>query len=284
MKARPTILLVDLSNQLWRMSHVFSKLSHDGEFTGALYGVVRCVAQAMLHVRATRLVLCLDRRPYLRSIAYPDYKQLSRKDVDEELRAKVQVGMGQVLKLAAAVGIPTWGVPGFESDDLVAHVVAAERNRYDLVVAMSNDSDLGQLFWHPRFRLYRKMDKNTEQPIITTPDDFAKEWDLEPRDEYVRALAYSGTHNDLAGVHGIGPKKSADAVRSPAKWAAAMCVHGDIIRRNIPLIQLPHPELPKDLPVPRNTRINRNELIRFLGHYAIKPDSVIIDGMDMVGT
>lgn len=280
---KPTILLVDLSNQLWRSAHVFSGLTHDGVFTGGLYGVLLGYSHAMLDVGATRLVLCLDTKPYLRSRDYPEYKKLSRTEVDEDLAAAVQQSRRLVLDMCAELRIPTWGIKGFESDDLIGHVVMRDRHRYNLIVAQSNDSDLGQLFWHERFRIHKGVDKKTKRAIILDRAAFfADKFSITP-DQYVKALAYSGTHNDVAGVSGIGPAKSAKAVVDAEKWRAVVRDHGPMLARNEALIRLPHAEFPGNEPIPKNVRVNRQAFTRFLARYNIQPTTAMLDAVAQIG-
>lgn len=285
MTKKPVILLVDLSNQLYRNCHAQAELSYQGEFTGGLYGTLMSVCGAAVEVGARRLVFCMDHKPYLRSTEFPDYKMGARvKDVDEDLRERVGVSRGQVLALCKRLGLAAWSIPGFEADDLIAQVVFQHRMRYELVVAQSNDSDLGQLFFTDRFRLYRGWDKTAKRGVIHDRASFFADLGNITPEEYVLALSYSGTHNDVPGVHGIGPKKSAAAVRDPAKWAKVLRDHGPLIARNEALIRLPHRQFPRGTPVPTSERVRRNDLLVYLAKYGITPTPQMIEAFSIIGT
>lgn len=184
---------------------------------------------------------------------------------------------------APSCAFPTWSIKGFESDDLIGHVVVRDRHRYNLIVAQSNDSDLGQLFWHERFRIHKGVDKKSKRAIILDRAAFfADKLNITP-DQYVKALSYSGTHNDVEGVYNIGAVKSAKAVLDAEKWRAAVRDHGPMLARNEALIRLPHAEFPGNEPIPKNVRVNRQAFTRFLARYNIQPTTAMLDAVAQIG-
>lgn len=260
------LLAVDFSNQLYRATATHTELTHDGTFTGGLYGLLVGVASAIHHTRATDLVICRDTKPYRRSLLYPDYKAGREATRDPEVHALYRASEPLALECFDLLGVPVWAVPGFESDDLVAHAVRRYGWRFKHVVAMSNDADLWQLFDHPNFRIYRNAKQGLQGPELLLTDYAG----LTPA-QYVLALALSGTHNEVPGLEGIGPKKSAAMVREPSAWRRAAVEHAALLARNTALIRLPHAELTQDgpvlLPTAARTGFPRRSWYRWAGRY-----------------
>ena len=252
-------------------------LSSNGVFTGGLYGFLVSFAKAVRETRATHCVICRDTKPYLRSRTYPEYKQLRKKNSDPELLERYEFSTPLVLDALKAIGIDPWGIPGFESDDLIGYLARRDRHRYDRIIAASNDSDLWQLFDDvPNFAAFNK--------------DIADLWDgVKLRRvhgltaaEYMLATALQGTHNDIAGIPKVGPKTANDAVKDPAKLRALMASHSAIVERNLGLIKLPHPDFPLYVSPPRLRESSRRDLYRAMGRYDIEVTSSMVDAVDQL--
>ena len=258
------ILCVDLSNQAYKACHAFAGLTSEGRFTGGLYGFLVLIQKAARVINATDIVICQDTKPYLRSQMYPAYKSLRKEAQDPDLAEAVRYSITLVRELLDIIGWPLWSVQGFESDDLIAHVMRKYRHRYDLVVAMSNDSDLFQMFEFPNFAVYRG------KKGLYTRDDYIEEWQGMGTEQFLVAHALMGTHNEVEGIKGIGPVTARDMVSHPFKLRAAREKHAAIIDRNMQLIKLPHDKLPYRTQIPPYTRsYHERDLLRFCGRYDI---------------
>lgn len=153
--SRPTLLVVDLSNQVYKAVASHQGLTSKRVFTGGLYGFLVSLCVAIKETHAHEVVIGGDSRPYIRSRDYPMYKKLRAKDPDDPILKAFQQSMGLVKDLCVELGLPIWMVPGFEYDDLIAHCIMKYRHRYGKIVAMSNDSDLYQLLWAKNFSIYK---------------------------------------------------------------------------------------------------------------------------------
>lgn len=246
-------------------SHPDLTRARDELFTGGLYGFLQTFALTVRETQATHVIICKDCKPYRRSLDYPDYKLLRKARQDDELLDLYKASEPLVLELLELMGVPVWGVPGFESDDLVARLVESDRCRFVRIYAASNDSDLYQLLHHQRFAVFKDR-------LATVVDEEQLELlhGLTP-EEYMLASALRGTHNDIAGIPGIGEKKAAQAVKDPAKLRALRDSHGDIIDRNLALIRLPHPDFPSDARMPlRISGASSRDLYRWLARFDIE--------------
>lgn len=124
----------------------------DGTPVNAVRGFTDAVTRLIGTHRPARLVACLDLdwRPAFRVAAIPSYKAHrvavehggALPDVEvvpDALAPQVPV----ILEVLAAAGIATAGAEGYEADDVIGTLVAAERR--DPVLVVSGDRDLFQV-------------------------------------------------------------------------------------------------------------------------------------------
>lgn len=267
------LLLVDVSYQCYRACAAHPLLrDSDDNLTGGVYGFFQNLGKALRETEATSVVLCVDSKPYVRSLEYPDYKLLRKQTADPELAERVADQKPKVLAAMSALGWDAWGVPGFESDDLIGLAVLRERHRYRRIYAMSKDSDLYQLFdVVPHFAVYAK-----DIADIWDGARLMREHGLSGA-EYAHATALMGTHNGVEGIAGIGIKKAMQAVKDPARMRTLRGLHGDLIDRNRGLIRLPHAKLPRDsVPPPPRLGGHRKQLYLALGAHDIQTTASLI--------
>lgn len=276
-----TLLAVDLSYQTYRAAAahpMLTSLQRDGKvFTGGLYGFFVTWAKTMRETEATDVVFCQDRKPYLRSKSYPEYKQLRKANANYELKERYEESMPLVLEALDAFGLPLWGIDGFESDDLIGHLVMKYRHRYDRIVAASNDGDLYQLLWCPTFSIYAK----DLSGLMTG----AKLWEKHAvtPDQYMLATALTGTHNDIAGIPGVGPVTALKAIKDPALMRSTRAAWGQVIDRNLELIKLPHPEFPYEANLPTYAGgFNQRALYKWMSRYDIEVTMSMVNAFEQL--
>jgi DNA polymerase I len=276
-KRERRLLAVDLSNQVWRNLHANHALrSADGKFTGALYGFLVSLAAYIRDTEATDVVVCLDSKPYVRSLTYPDYKMLRKKQQRPEDREAYEESVGYVHDALDILGLPVMAAAGFEADDCIARLAVTQRNRFKLIVAASSDSDLHQLLWVPNFLV---MGKSFAQAVSS--DTLFANTGLTP-EQFMIATALQGTHNDVAGIPGVGESTAAKAVRDPALMRQMREKHRSVIDRNLGLIRLPHADFPP-LPLPTRSRaFNPRAFFRFLGQFDIEATKSMLDAFETV--
>lgn len=271
------LLAVDLSYQTYRAAAAHAGLTCGQVFTGGLYGFLQTLAKQIRVVGATHVVVCEDIKPYKRSEVYPSYKQLRKKNADEELLKAFNQSKPMVMEAMRVAGIPLVGIPGYESDDCIGSIARSHRHRFDLIYAASNDSDLFQLLCFDSFRLL----KGSEPSDIVDRKRIASgPFGMTP-EEFMLAQALQGTHNDVEGIPGVGPVKAYQAVKNAAmmrhlreRWAA-------VIDRNVMLSQLPYPGMPR-LDVPQQGEFNARALYRFCSRYDIDVTKSMVDSFEQV--
>lgn len=273
----PVLLAVDLSYQTYRAAASHPMLTSGQTFTGGLYGFLTTLAKQIRETGATRVIACRDMKPYRRSLVYPEYKQLRKKDADEDLLRAFNQSMKLVLEVLDIIKVPAMGYEGFESDDCIGGIVHQHRSRFGTIYAASNDSDLYQLFRFDNFKVLRKdisdlMDRKrlAAGPLGMTPDEF------------MLASALQGTHNDIAGIPRVGEVTAYKAVRDPGLMRSYRERWGELIDRNLGLIRLPHPEFPRvGLPAPM-TGFSHRDLYRFCGRFDIEVTKSMLDSFQQI--
>lgn len=273
------LLLIDVSNQSYKASaaNPLLTINGGGTFTGGLFGFLGALARAIEKTGSTAICLCEDRKPYHRSLAYPEYKNIRNTTKDMVLAAKAETTVKQIRRLCEVTGWPIWSVPAFESDDLIAHATIQNRHRYEKITAMCNDSDLYQLFKYDCFQMWKGKDG-----LYLFPD-FFHEYGIMPA-QLVPFLAMCGTHNEVAGIKGIGPVTARHALLNPTHLLDIRTHHAELMDRNSRLIELPHRDFPREEKMPRPTGCyNERELIRFLSQYKIQLQRWMSESFEKVG-
>lgn len=274
---RRILLAVDLSYQVYRAAAAHPMLTSRRVFTGGLYGFLTTFAKIVRETKATHVVICKDSKPYKRSETYPEYKQLRKKSADDELLKMFNQSLKLVIEVLEECGLQIWGVEGFESDDLVGHCVHKYRHRFDHIYAASNDSDLYQLFWADNFSVYSKSITDTVNRQV-----LFDQTGLTP-DQFMLSTALMGTHNDIAGITGVGKATSIKAVKDPSLLRKYRDSHGGIIDRNMELIRLPHAEFPRNTTMPELAHsFDRRTLYRCLSVYDIDVTASMIQAFEQI--
>ncbi|MCP5102890.1 MAG: hypothetical protein GY950_05915, partial [bacterium] len=197
-----TILLID------GMYLVFSSFySHqnmrtlEGEPTGAAYGFITRVENLIRDLKPHRVGVAFDvREKTFRHKLFPPYKA-KRQSPPEELIAQLP-HIKEYLQLR---GIPTFEVPGFEADDIIAGISKKEAADGNEVLIFTSDKDLFQLvtaavekgsikIFHPRLK--EKLDADGVNEHFGIPPE-----------RIVDYLSLTGDASDnIPGVPGVGEK------------------------------------------------------------------------------
>src|SRR5260370_29531833 len=153
-RLRSPLVLLDGAS-MWFRSYFgapSSVTAPDGRPVNAVRGFIDSMAVVITRQRPGRLVVCLDLdwRPQFRVDLIPSYKahrvaeeepagQPDVEEVPDELTPQVDM----IMELLDAFGIPTAGAAGFEADDVLGTLAAAQR--HDPAVVVSGDGDLLQV-------------------------------------------------------------------------------------------------------------------------------------------
>jgi 5'-3' exonuclease len=197
----------------------------DGRPVNAVRGFIDSMAVVITQQKPSRLVVCLDLdwRPQFRVDLIPSYKAHRVAEEETLLAGRAEPGVEEVpddltpqvdmiMELLGAFGIPTAGAPGFEADDVLGTLAAAEKN--DPVVVVSGDRDLLQVVADdpvPVRVLY--LGRGLSKATLFGPAEVAEHYGV-PADRagpaYAELALLRGDPSDgLPGVPGVGEKTAA---------------------------------------------------------------------------
>jgi len=224
MTGMPAPLLLLDGASMWFRSYFgvpSSIKAPDGRPVNAVRGFIDSMAVVITQQRPARLAVCLDLdwRPQFRVDLIPSYKahrvaeeepagQPDIEEVPDELTPQVDM----IMELLDAYGIPTAGAEGFEADDVLGTLAAAERK--DPVVVVSGDRDLMQVVADdPVAVRVLYLGRGLAKATLFGPTEVADQYGV-PVDRagsaYAELALLRGDPSDgLPGVPGVGEKTAA---------------------------------------------------------------------------
>ncbi|NUR24420.1 MAG: flap endonuclease, partial [Catenulispora sp.] len=133
------LLAVDSASLYFRAFHGIPESAArtpDGQPVNAVRGIIDMLAQLIRTRRPDRVVCALDAdwRPKWRVDLIPSYKlhRVAGGPFEEEIPDTLAPQVPMIIEVLAAVGIATYGVPGYEADDVL--VTLEERRKTDAPV------------------------------------------------------------------------------------------------------------------------------------------------------
>jgi 5'-3' exonuclease len=211
MTDRP-LLAVDAPSLYFRAFHGIPEnagRTDAGEPVNAVRGFMDMIAQLVRTRKPDRVVCALDAswRPAWRVELVPSYKKhrVAHGDV-EEVPAALKPQIPVLLEVLEAVGIPAFGVDGYEADDVLGTLAATQPGPVEVV---SGDRDLFQLVDDERGtrllycgRGVAKLE-DSDNAVVETKYGVPARW-------YADFAAMRGDPSDgLPGVPGVGEKTAA---------------------------------------------------------------------------
>jgi 5'-3' exonuclease len=208
----PPLLAVDAPSLYFRAFHGIPEKAAQtaaGEPVNAIRGFLDMLAQLIRTRRPDRVVCALDAswRPSWRVALVPSYKKhrVAHGDV-EEVPAALEKQIPVLLETLAAIGIPAFGVEGYEADDVLGTLAATQSAPVEVV---SGDRDLFQLVDDERGtrllycgRGVAKLE-DADNALVEQKYGVPARW-------YADFAAMRGDPSDgLPGVPGVGEKTAA---------------------------------------------------------------------------
>ena len=205
----PRLVLIDGSSYLYRAFHALPPLSnHDGEPTGALFGVVNMLRTTLKEGPDFAAFVMDASGPTFRDELYADYKA-QRPPMPDDLRAQID----PLMAIVEALGFPILRVTGVEADDVIGTLALQAAEQGIEVDISTSDKDFAQLV-RPHVRLVNTMSGSVLDSDQAVFDKFG----VNPT-QIVDYLALMGDSVDnIPGVEKCGPKTA-------AKWLG---LYGDL--------------------------------------------------------
>ncbi|WP_412746463.1 5'-3' exonuclease [Krasilnikovia sp. MM14-A1004] len=214
MTDRP-LLAVDAPSLYFRAFHGIPESAARtaaGEPVNAIRGFLDMLAQLVRTRRPGRVVCALDAdwRPAWRVALVPSYKRhrVAHGDV-EEVPASLERQIPVLLEVLEAVGIPAFGVSGYEADDVLGTLAATQPAPVEVV---SGDRDLFQLVDDARGVRLLYCGRGVAKLEDSDDAAVAAKYGV-PARWYADFAALRGDPSDgLPGVPGVGEKTAARLV------------------------------------------------------------------------
>lgn len=202
----PRMLVIDGHSMAFRAFYALPPenfATDTGQHTNAVHGFTSMLLTMIRQQKPTHVVVAFDLdTPTFRSLEYTEYKG-GRNKTPEEFYGQIDL----IIKVMAAMRIPTISVDGFEADDIIATLsVQGEAAGWDVLV-VSGDRDAFQLITDKVLVLYPKKGISDIPPMdaAAVEDKY-----LVPPNRYSDLAALVGESADnLPGVPGVGPKTAA---------------------------------------------------------------------------
>ena len=202
----PRLLVIDGHSMAFRAFYALPPenfATDTGQHTNAVHGFTSMLLTMIRQQKPTHVVVAFDLdTPTFRSLEYTEYKG-GRNKTPEEFYGQIDL----IIKVMAAMNIPTISADGFEADDIIATLsVQGETAGWDVLV-VSGDRDAFQLITDKVLVLYPKKGISDIPPMDAAAVE-AKYF--VPPNRYSDLAALVGeTADNLPGVPGVGPKTAA---------------------------------------------------------------------------
>ncbi len=191
------LILVDGSSYLYRAFHAMPSLgTHNGQPTGAIYGIVNMLRRLLKEYQPERMAVVFDApgRTF-RNELYAEYKA-TRPPMPPELRSQV----AETHTVLEAMGLPLLTVDKVEADDVIGTLALREAAAGNPVLILSGDKDLTQLV-NERIGMMDGM-----RDMMYDREGVIRKFGVPP-ERIVDYLALIGDSSDnVPGVPKVGPK------------------------------------------------------------------------------
>jgi DNA polymerase-1 len=270
-------ILHDTHSLCWRAFYSTGGLSYNNTPTGVLFGFFGTVLQLEGQFGPATNVFCFDSKQSKRKRLYPDYKKrrhthqnLTQNQIAAlwDLRQQIKGLRTKYLQLVGFQNI--FRVPGYEADDLIAHI-CQNLQENERAIIISTDSDLLQCLG-TQVKLY-----DPRKKFLWTLQRFRKIYEIDPWDWAV-VKALSGCPTDgVKGIPGIGEKTAIKFINltlseGSKKYHKILSQEGIAIkRRNLPLVRLPFDGL-KPIKIKPDGDLQWGRVLRELGIRTLETD------------
>ena len=197
------LLVIDGNAIVHRAYHAYppSLTTKDGEPINAVYGWFAMLIKVLEEVKPDYLAVCFDRpAPTFRKQLYAGY-QAQRPEMADGLSTQIQK-LQDALK---EIGIPVFGIDGYEADDLIGTIsVQAVRGSDIEVIILSGDRDLLQLV-NGQVKMLAPVTGITKF-IMFDAQTVKEKYGVKPSQVRDYKALVGDNSDGYPGVTGIGPK------------------------------------------------------------------------------
>lgn len=183
--------------------------NREGLYTNAVYGFLNILLKLIEEEKPDGICVAFDvHAPTLRSQLYEDYKA-NRKEMPDELAVQMPV----IKEILDAMHIPSFGLAGYEADDILGTLCNKIKQSGMEGVVVTGDRDALQLVNDKISVMLITTAKGQTLTTVYTPDKFRDEYGFEPA-KMIDLKALMGDPSDnIPGVAGIGKKTATELVQ-----------------------------------------------------------------------
>ena len=207
------LLLIDANALIHRFFHALPPFTApDGRPTNSLYGISGVLLKIIREQNPSYIAAAFDTpEPTFRDVEYKEYKA-HRPPTADQLVSQIILAP-EVFKV---FGIKTFGIPGFEADDIVGTLAEKFKKSSELVggkvVILSGDNDLLQLVENEKV-LGEILKTGITETKTYNEKAVEEKYGLKP----LQLPDYKGlvgdTSDNIPGVKGIGPKTASGLLK-----------------------------------------------------------------------
>ncbi len=210
-------LIVDGHNFAYRAGLVsgFSLSTSAGEDTTVLFAMLNMIRHQVDKYKPEEVCVCWDwEGSKIKEALYPEYKEarrVIRKEtgaIDKSLFIDIAKQIKELQRVLPLFGIKQVKVKGVEADDVIGLLCEELKN----VLVVSSDRDLLQLVESGTLVYY------TPKDVLVTKDNFQELFGVPPELFLYYKCILGDASDNIAGLHGFGPKTSAKLVLKHGKW------------------------------------------------------------------
>jgi DNA polymerase-1 len=196
----PRALLIDTNSLFFRAFHGLPPMNTSrGVPTSAVYGFSTLVLKLLREEQPDGIAFARDApTATFRHLEYADYKA-QREPIPSPLAAQF-IWLDRLL---AALGVPTFAVPGFEADDVLATLARELRENGTTVRVVTGDRDLFQTTAEGVDVLF--VGRRQQKPIIYDLAAVQARFGVRPERLPAWMALVGDTSDNLIGVPGVGP-------------------------------------------------------------------------------
>lgn len=195
------LLLVDGINIAFRYLHRHNYSSFTDDY-------IRTVSSLAKSYEAKRVICCFDAGASLyRKTLFPDYKANRKVERSEEEQERFDKFFECLNATIEELPFEHYKFKGIEADDIIAYFSIHLSKQYEHTWIVSSDRDLYQLLKED-VSIFNLFSRNE-----ITLESLKEKFDMTPR-EYAFSRIIEGDKSDnILGIEGIGPKRSAALVK-----------------------------------------------------------------------
>lgn len=217
------LLLVDGNALVHRAYHALPPFTlPDGTLVNAVYGFMSSLLAAIARHKPQYVAVAFDvAGKTFRNELYDEYKA-TRPKADQALYDQIPI----IQKLLSDMHLPTYGVAGFEADDVLATIAKKAKGVETIIV--TGDNDALQLV-DDRVKVYSVA--RGDKRAVTYDKQAVKDRYGIPPERLADYKALAGDPSDnIKGVAGIGPKRATQLIRDYGSVEGALRIVPELIR------------------------------------------------------